>query len=280
MTTPVEIAARDGYALAATLFQPQQPNGRAVLIHAATGVRRGFYAKFAAHLAEAGFTVLTFDYRGIGDSRQGSLRRFPARMRDWAQLDAAGALDFLAAQAPEAKLLCVGHSFGGNGLGVVPGIERYCAALFVGTQSGYWRHWPGAGKPAMWLLTHLMLPTVSAALGYFPMKLLGQGEDLPGGVASEWAGWCRNPRYAAGVVGIEGYARLTAPIRSYWVSDDRYAPRPAAEALFDLYPNAAAKELVEVDAAAHGGGIGHFGFFRERFRDSLWRDAADWLARQ
>jgi len=24
--------------------------------------------------------------------------------------------------------------------------------------------------------------------------------------------------------------------------------------------------------------IGHFGFFRERFRDSLWREAADWLA--
>jgi predicted alpha/beta hydrolase len=26
--------------------------------------------------------------------------------------------------------------------------------------------------------------------------------------------------------------------------------------------------------------IGHFGFFRERFRDSLWRETADWLERQ
>lgn len=280
MSQAVEFPARDGYTLAATLFRPRNDNGRAVLLHAATGVKRGFYAKFAAHLAEAGFTALTFDYRGIGDSRRGSLARFPARMRDWAELDAAGALDYVAAQAPQAKLLCVGHSFGGNGLGVVPGIERYAAALFVGAQSGYWRHWPGVGRPAMWALTHLMLPSASAALGYFPMKLLGQGEDLPGGVGREWASWCRNPRYAAGVVGSEGYARLSAPIRSYWVSDDRYAPRPAAEALFDLYPNARAKELVEVDAAAHGGGIGHFGFFRERFRDTLWRDASDWLALQ
>jgi predicted alpha/beta hydrolase len=23
--------------------------------------------------------------------------------------------------------------------------------------------------------------------------------------------------------------------------------------------------------------VGHFGFFRERFRDSLWRETADWL---
>jgi predicted alpha/beta hydrolase len=274
------IPARDGYQLAATLFRPDTANGRAVLVHAATGVKRGYYAKFADHLAARGFTVLTFDYRGIGDSRNGSLRGFKASMSDWAEQDAAGALDFLSEKAGGAKLLCVGHSFGGNGLGVVPGIERYAAALFVGTQSGYWRHWPGAGLPAMWLLTHLLLPSVSAALGYFPMKLLGQGEDLPGGVASEWASWCRNPRYASGVVGAEGYARLTAPIRSYWVSDDTYAPRPAAEALFDLYPKASAKELVPVDAAEHGGGIGHFGFFRERFRDTLWTDAADWLARQ
>jgi predicted alpha/beta hydrolase len=26
--------------------------------------------------------------------------------------------------------------------------------------------------------------------------------------------------------------------------------------------------------------IGHFGFFRERFRDSLWREARDWLEAQ
>jgi predicted alpha/beta hydrolase len=278
MTQAVEVPARDGYLLAATLFRPENPNGRAVLIHAATGVRREYYGRFASFLAERGFTVLTFDYRGIGGSRRGPLRSFDARMRDWAQLDAAGALDWLATETPGAKLFCVGHSFGGNGLGVVPGIERYHGAVFVGTQSGYWRLWPGIGRPGMWLLTHLMLPTVAAVFGYFPAKALGQGEDLPGGVASEWAGWCRNPRYAAGVVGPEGYANLTAPIRSYLASDDSYAPRRAAEALFDLYPNAKAKELVPVDASVHGG-IGHFGYFRERFRDTLWRDAADWLAK-
>jgi predicted alpha/beta hydrolase len=26
--------------------------------------------------------------------------------------------------------------------------------------------------------------------------------------------------------------------------------------------------------------IGHFGFFRERFRASLWRETVDWLERQ
>jgi predicted alpha/beta hydrolase len=278
MPQALEIAARDGYRLAATLHAPRAANGRAVLVHSATGVGRHYYGRFAEHLAGRGFTVLTFDYRGIGESRRDPLRKLRARMRDWAQLDAAAALDFLARAAPGAALFCVGHSFGANALGLVPGIERYRGAVFVGAQSGYWRHWPGLARAGMWLLTHALLPSVSALLGRFPMHALGMGEDLPGGVAREWASWCRHPRYAAGAVGAEGYARLTAPIRSYWASDDRYAPRAAAEALFELYPNAVSKELVALDARAHGG-IGHFGFFRERLRDTLWRDMAEWLER-
>jgi predicted alpha/beta hydrolase len=31
-------------------------------------------------------------------------------------------------------------------------------------------------------------------------------------------------------------------------------------------------------SAQRRGKIGHFGFFRERFGDTLWRAAADWLA--
>jgi predicted alpha/beta hydrolase len=280
MAEAVEVTARDGYRLAATLFRAQRPGGRALLLHAATGVPRQFYAKFADYMAGQGFAVLTFDYRGIGESRRGPLRRLKARMRDWAELDAGAALEFLARAAPAARMLCVGHSFGANALGLVPGIERYAGALFVGAQSGYWRHWRGAGRAGMWLLTHALLPAVSGALGRFPMRAFGQGEDLPGGVAAEWASWCRHPRYAAGAVGEEGYARLAAPIRSYVASDDPYAPWPAAEALLELYPNAAAKELIALDAARHGGELGHFGFFRERFRDTLWRDAAEWLERQ
>lgn len=277
---PVEFAARDGFKLGGTLYRPAQPNGRAVLIHAAVGVRQQFYSGLAAFLEERGFTVLTFDYRGIGASRHGPLRNLPARIRDWAQRDAAAALDELARAAPGARLLAVGHSFGGSSLGLVPGNERYAGALFVGVQSAYWRHWRGAGRAGMWLLTHVVLPVISRVLGYVPAQVFDQGEDLPAGVAAEWAAWCRNPRYAAGVVGDEGYANFKAPIRSYWIADDRYAPQAATEAILKEY-SSAHSEVVAVDPAAHGGGsIGHFGFFRERFRDTLWREAAEWLERQ
>ncbi|HEX5093623.1 MAG TPA: alpha/beta fold hydrolase [Burkholderiales bacterium] len=276
--TAVEFPARDGFRLAGTMFRPAAPNRRAVLVQAATGVRQEFYGKFAAYLAARGMSVLTFDYRGIGRSRPPSLRGFRARMLDWADKDMAGALDYLARATQGARIIGVGHSFGGQVFGLVPGNERYVAAMTVGAQSGYWKHWPGAGKAGMWFLTHVLLPGVSRLNGYFPARLFGQGEDLPSGVAAEWARWCRHPEYVVGALDAhEAFARFTAPMRLYAVSDDSYAPPAAVEAFMAFYPGAP-KKLERLEVATLGGGpVGHFGFFRDRFADSLWRSAADWL---
>ena len=273
---PCEIQARDGYRLGATLFRPASGNGRALQINAAAGVKQEYYGKFAAYLAERGFSVLTFDYRGIG--RSGSFRLKNARMRDWAELDAAAALGFLA--QTKGRLMAIGHSFGGQSFALIPGAERLAAALAVGSQSGYWRLWRGAPRAGMWLLTHALLPGISRLFGYFPAAALGQGENLPAGVAIEWASWCRNPDYLVGALGAkEQYARFSAPLRLYWMADDLYAPLAAAQALLRLYPRAPS-ELKRVAPREVGAErIGHFGFFREQFRDTLWRDAADWLER-
>jgi predicted alpha/beta hydrolase len=277
----IEISARDGYRLGATLFRPAQCNGRALQIHAAAGVRQEYYAKFAAYLTTRGFGVLTFDYRGVGRSAPPQGRKLAARMRDWAELDASGALDFLEMQSRAQRLMAIGHSFGGVGFGLVAGSERLAAVLAVGSQSCYWRHWPIAWRPGMWLLTHALLPGATHLLGYFPGALMRQGENLPAGIALEWAHWSRNPRYLVGALHAEArFQRFNRPFRLYSIDDDLYAPPAAARALQQLYPNAV-HELKHVSPRELGAQrIGHFGFFRERFRDSLWRDAADWLERQ
>ena len=64
------------------------------------------------------------------------------------------------------------------------------------------------------------------------------------------------------------------------MSDDAFAPVAAVQALLELYPSSKA-ELRRVRPAEVGAkSIGHFGFFRESFRDTLWREAADWLETQ
>lgn len=265
------LRAADGYALGATLFDG---GGKAVLVMPATGVPQSYYAKFAGYLARRGFSVLTFDYRGIGRSLHGDVRKVEARMRDWALLDAAAAFESLRG----ASVAIVGHSFGGQAVGLLPHAARISRALVVGSQSGYWRHWPVLGRAWVWPVTHFALPALSRLHGYFPGSRLGFGEDLPKGVAIEWASWCRHPRYLVGALGVEErYRRVRAPLRAYAISDDPFAPARAVAALLELYPNAS-RELRRVSPAELGArSVGHFGFFREAFRDSLWREAADWL---
>jgi len=267
----VGLTARDGYRLGATVYGTAE---RAALIMPATGVPQAYYAKFAAYLAERGFTVLTFDYRGIGRSLHGDVGKLRARMQDWALLDAAAAFAYLG----ERKIVVVGHSFGGQALGLLPAAQRIAAAIFVGSQSGYWKNWPLLGRLWMWPVTHLALPGMAKLNGYFPGSRLGFGEDLPRGVASQWASWCRHPRYLVGALGVEDvYSKLKLPIRAYAITDDAFAPLGAVEALRRLYPHAQWETRQVAPREVGAKALGHFGFFRERFRDSLWREAADWL---
>jgi predicted alpha/beta hydrolase len=274
----VSVVAADGFALGATLFRPQASNGRAVQVHAAAGVRQAYYADFARFLAERGFTVVTFDYRGVGRSAPAHVRGIDARMRDWALLDAAAILSFMES-LPCAKRLVVGHSFGGQSVAVMPGNDRVHALLAVASQSVYWGHWTGMRKLGLWVLTRMLLPAATRIAGYFPGELLREGENLPAGVALEWARWVHHPRYLVGALGMEARAAsFRAPLRLMAMADDLiYAPRAAAQGLLDLYPNAR-KELAWIEPRQAGAErIGHFGFFRERFRATLWEDAARWL---
>jgi predicted alpha/beta hydrolase len=100
----ITLPATDGYLLGATLFLPRKAKRHAVLINSATAVPRKIYRGFAGYLARRGCAVLTYDYRGIGDSRQmapvgynqvKSLVGFKASMADWAALDVTAAVGWM-----------------------------------------------------------------------------------------------------------------------------------------------------------------------------------------
>lgn len=90
-------AAIDGYPLAALLLEPASLPQGVVQVHSGTGYKKEFYLKLATYLAEQGWAVVLFDYRGIGGSRPASgLKGFEAYMRWWGQRDMTGVLDWVA----------------------------------------------------------------------------------------------------------------------------------------------------------------------------------------
>jgi predicted alpha/beta hydrolase len=278
----VAIDAEDGYRLAGTVFAPRAgvARARAVVINSAMGVPRRYYAPFARFLAASGFHVLTYDYRGIGESRRGPVAAVRARLRDWGEKDFVAALDWVAREVGGARPLVVGHSVGGQIVGLARNNERVDKVLLVGAQSGDWRLWPAASRARALVFWYGVVAPVTRLFGYLPGGVLG-GESVPGGVAREWARWARRRGYVVGgrdAARVHGFERLSAPIFAYSFADDGFAPPKAVEALLRLYANAP-KTHRHLRAAQLGlRSIGHFGFFRTSQRDRLWVEARDWLA--
>ena len=238
------------------------------------GVRQDFYAPLARYLAGSGVHTLTFDYRGMGFSRPGSLRGFDGNVSSWAEDDLDSMLREAQAMAPPLPLLFLGHSLGGQILGVVPGNEKVRAAVTVTAGSGYYR-FNDRMPLQVRIFWFLAIPLLTPLFGYFPGKSLRMVGDLPREVAWQWRRWCLHPEYllAEGCGYREAFARVRAPILSYSFEDDPIITAPAIDSLHGFYRNA----RVERRHVRPLHRIGHFGFFAEASRDSLWREALDWL---
>ncbi len=273
------IAARDGRALAATVFAPAAAPHAAVLINSATAVPRKIYRGFATYLAQQGFAVLTYDYRGIGGSRPETLKGFDVRMRDWAALDVTAAVDHMRSVWPNVPLSVVGHSFGGQTIGLVPNNSEISRALLVAAQAGYWRLFHSPEKYRVYLFMAVFGRGLARMLGYVPGRL-GLGEDVPRDVFLEWTDWVTRPRYFfddPSLEALENFPRYRGALRAMCMTDDPWATAPAVDLLCAGFTGTKA-ERVNIDPRAVGAKrIGHFGFFRPEHRASLWRDAAEWL---
>jgi predicted alpha/beta hydrolase len=277
----LELLADDGFPLVGTAFEAapgRLPRPAVVVVAPATGVARGYYAAFARFLAGRGFDVLSFDYRGMGDSRavwgDASLA---ARMSDWGALDLGAALEWASERHPGARPLVVGHSAGGQLVGLGRGTRPLGGVLAIAAQSGACRHWPAPSRQLLGVYWRLVVPALVALLGRLP-AWAGVGTELPGGVAREWARWCLSPNYLLDHLGVAeraAYATLDAPILAFSFEGDFYAPRPAVEAWLGFFP-AARRSHRHVERAERGD-VGHFGFFSERQRETLWQEAAAWL---
>lgn len=275
----IMVPATDGTMLAATLFLPRGTKQNAVLINSATAVPRKIYRGFAAYLAGRGSVVLTYDYRGIGGSRPKSLKGFAATMSDWAALDVASAVTWMRGRYKGLPLAVVGHSFGGQAIGLLPNNDMIARSLLVSAQAGHWALMTPPENYRVYAMLNFVGRPVTRLLGYAPGKL-GIGEDLPKGVFLQWTDWVMNKRYYYDdpkLDALANYAQYTHPVRALSFTDDPWATLPMVELLCSGF-TATKPEILSIAPNQVGAAkIGHFGFFRPEFRDTLWTDSADWL---
>ena len=242
----ITVPAIDGLPLAATLFLPRGAKHHAVLINSATAVPRRLYRGFASYLAGRGCAVLTYDYRGIGGSRPKamngnnrpqSLAGFKASMSDWAAQDITAAVSWMRERYKTLPFAYVGHSFGGQALGLLPNNREIPRALFIAAQAGYWKLMTAPERYRVYVVLNVVGVPLARSLGYLPGKA-GLGMDLPKDAFLQWARWVMSPRYLFDDVELEAlqnFAKYKGALRALCMSDDPWDAAGGRIAVFGIH---------------------------------------------
>jgi predicted alpha/beta hydrolase len=263
----VEIICADDELLVGHFFRAEGESiGLPVLICPATGVKQFFYLRFAKWLAKEGHDVLVFDYRGIGLSARGKLKECKATLADWGQKDQVAALEWMAKRTGSEQVVLLGHSAGGQMIGLLPNHQRVARLVGVAASTGWF---PGM-KPSFRFKARLslrcLIPLAIKFIGYAPTSKLGLGEDLPAGVARQWGQWCAAGGYAINATrnrpDLDFHAKILIPITVFHAEDDDIATPVTVSDLMRTYPHAI-KSVCKIKPAHVGlKALGHMDWFR------------------
>ena len=291
---PFGVVCRDGVRLRGTLLLPTGRPRAAVQFNPGTAAKLRFYRPFLDYLAGRGFAVAAYDNRGTGASRPAEgLRDAPYRYLDYGTLDAPAVLNYLRGRLPKLPLLVTGHSAGGQQFALMAP-EDYGGvrgALFFAVSTGYGPGMATYYRPQAWAFWHLIGPAAIAATGYGAFARLGLMEDLPAGVYRDWRRWCRSPDYffdarfgdSRNALGESlpqpAWTAMDFPVRHVHAPTDEISSRRNVSTFWRHWHPAGGVEQVVLDPRDYGGApVRHFDYFRRRFRENLWAEAADWLA--
>jgi predicted alpha/beta hydrolase len=199
-------------------------------------------------------------------------------MSDWAALDVTGAVAWMRERYHTLPLSFVGHSFGGQALGLLPNNNEVSRALLVAAQAAYWKLMASPERYRVYAMLKFVGAPLARLLGYAP-AWSGIAEDLPRDVFLQWVSWVMRKRYLFDdpeLGGLKNFAQFHGAMRALVMSDDPWATRPSVELLCSGFTSIT-PEIVTITPAEGVARIGHFGFFRSDHRDTLWRSAADWI---
>jgi predicted alpha/beta hydrolase len=244
-----------------------------LIISPATGVKQGFYKKFADFISANGITVITFDYSGIGLSLKKPIKQIKCSASDWGKNDLEAVIKFTKENYPNAKITLLGHSIGGQIIGLAKSSSELQKIILVSAQSGYWKMWKGFDRVKMWANWHILFPILINLFGYMPSKRISGMENLPKNVAKQWSSWGRKPNYLFDEVSEQDlfYKNVSVKAIAISIENDFYAPKDAVDFFTKKYENAEIKKLHLRPTEYNTKAIGHFGVFREKFENTLWK---------
>ncbi len=276
----ITVTCQDGHAIKGTLFTPNQPLKGAVMMAPATGIKRQFYSAFASYLAQQGYGVITFDNRGIGQSLTGNISKSNASLQCWGEQDLPGVLSYLQATFPNTSYHLVGHSAGGQLVGLMHNSHQLNSMYNVACSSGSLRNMKMPYFAKAHFFMNVFIPLSNFIAGHTKSQLFGMGEPLPKQAAAQWRQWCNGQGYVKTAFGRSVlkhyYDELTLP--SMWVHavDDDIANESNVADMISVYQKTVATTLSLCPTQYGLKEIGHMKFF-SRKSQVLWPHVIRWF---
>ena len=262
----------DEIEITAHIFRPDESNHKVLLINSATGVKQQVYFSFAQFFAEQGFTVLTYDYSGIGLSKPEKMKGFQSSMRIWGSRDYKALTQFIIKNFPDHQKFCLGHSVGALILGMNKDSEIFNEFLFVGTQNAFVGNLKWRTKIEAVLGFGIVQPLFTELFGYFPAHWFGLGESLPKNCAYDWRTLILNSKSTNKLLlKTDDYSKdLNRKVFVIQAEDDAWLTEKGVKSLLnDTYPNLKPTFRLIKTSESEKGEIGHVNFFRS-YNRNLW----------
>ena len=267
-------------------LRPSEKRAGIVLCHGYTGVKDLYLPDNARVLNEAGYVVLTFDYKGWGDS-EGSRSRLAPYSR---VADVQAALSFLGSlpEVDAARLGIYGTSYGGATVVWTAAIDPRvkCVVSVVGIGNGT-RWMRSVRRPDEFhdLLARADQDRVRQALEGKSELVKREEILLPDRQSAELAAVARrNNPAAVGTIPLE-YIHETLEFNPEWVVD-RIAPRPVLFITTDDDRLVPPEESVALHARAGEPkklvilkGYGHYEVYLEPAFSEVMRETTAWFRR-
>ena len=276
------ITCKDGYTLNAKFYPSQGDTTHLpILLCPATGITMNFYHSFCEWLATQNFHVMVFDFRGIGQSLYTELKKSEASIQDWGILDIPAAINSLLSKTQQQQINLIGHSAGGQLLGITPNFQKVARLIAIAGSTGHVKGLKGRTKKMAPVMFNVVFPVSIALKGYGATQMLGMGENLPKNVAKQWAQFCSKPGYVINAIGKtifdDYHQQIQCPITVIYASDDEIATEANVNDLLRLYPNAKTDKIELQPAQYDQKAIGHMLMFKKSHHQ-IWSVIADQIA--
>lgn len=277
MKTTFIVQTDDNVTLSVTHSYAQ--NAKAVvLINPGTATKTSFYVPFSEFLVSHGYHVVLWNYRGFCDSKTTELKLCSYQYSDIGRYDIPAVIEHVKSYFPHLPLYCVGHSAGGQQLGIAKNCNQIDAFFAIAVSAGYFPAMPLSYRVKANFFFRIFAPFTGAIFNFIPAKKFRMMEDLPVEFTREWSSWCKernlffSEKFYGKSVPISTFQDFNIPIFVFTADDDEICTE---QNLTNFWSHVSSDKVITFRrykvSELPSKSIGHFGYFRKS-NQLIWDD--------